>query len=130
VVAVSFAVGTLDDRLFLYGEDREWCWRMARAGWAIGVCPEAEFRHAGGTSAGATWTESERARREVLGHLAVTRQLHGTIWSRAFALLTASMLLLESGHPRREQSTRAEARTRGLLYLRAAGRSKPTGKRP
>ena len=32
------SAGLLDERFFLYGEDIEWCWRMRRAGWSIGVC--------------------------------------------------------------------------------------------
>ena len=44
----------------MYGEDREWCWRISRAGWAIGVRPKVEFPHGGGISATKTWGGQER----------------------------------------------------------------------
>ncbi|HYF24308.1 MAG TPA: glycosyltransferase family 2 protein [Baekduia sp.] len=45
------AAGPLDERFFLYLEETEWQRRMAAAGWAIGVVPDAVFTHlAGGSS--------------------------------------------------------------------------------
>jgi GT2 family glycosyltransferase len=112
-------VGPLDESLFIYGEDREWCWRMARAGWQIGVCGEAEFVHGHGGSARATWGERERTRREVVGHLRATRLMRGALWTRAFALLASLVLLTESLDPR-PGMPRAARRARGRLYLRGA----------
>lgn len=112
-------VGPLDESHFMYGEDREWCWRMARAGWQIGVCGEVEFAHGHGGSARATWGEEGRIRREVAGHLRATRAMRGRLWTRAFALLAGLALLAESLDPRRGES-RAPRRVRGRLYLRGA----------
>ncbi|MGH3427975.1 MAG: glycosyltransferase family 2 protein [Mycobacteriales bacterium] len=114
------AAGPLDESLFMYGEDREWCWRMARSGWAIGVCHEVEFVHGRGTSASATWDEPERIGREVRGHLKAARRLRGQRWARAFALLAGVVLLAESLHPRRAEDVRTVRRMRGRLYLHAA----------
>jgi N-acetylglucosaminyl-diphospho-decaprenol L-rhamnosyltransferase len=119
-VAAAERVGLLNESLFLYGEDREWCWRMTRGGWAIGVCPRAEFVHIGGSSALATWDEEERARREVGGHLKVTKELRGRLWTRLFALCVGVVLRLEALDRRRGQATRQENRRRSRLYLRAA----------
>jgi GT2 family glycosyltransferase len=44
-------LGPLDDRLFMYAEDLEWCWRAARAGWTIWFEPSAVVTHVGGVSA-------------------------------------------------------------------------------
>lgn len=112
-------VGPLDESLFMYGEDREWCWRMARAGWAIGVCGEVELVHGHGASAKATWSEGERMRREVAGQLGAARRMRGRLWATAFGTLAGLVLLAESLDPRREES-RAARRLRGRLYLRCA----------
>lgn len=110
-------VGPLDERLFIYGEDREWCWRMSRAGWQVGACGEAEFTHGHGGSARATWEEPERVRREVVGHLRATRLMRGGAWARAFALIAGLSLLAGSldPRPRRGPATR---RARARHYLR------------
>lgn len=112
-------VGPLDESLFMYGEDREWCWRMSRAGWAIGVCGEVELVHGHGGSARATWSEEERMRREVAGQLGAARRMRGRLWATAFGMLAGLVLLAESLDPRREES-RAARRLRGRLYLRCA----------
>jgi GT2 family glycosyltransferase len=112
-------VGLLNETLFMYGEDREWCWRMRRAGWQIGVCEAVTFVHAGGTSAESTWGSDERVKREVEGHLRATRQMRGGLWTRMFAALVGATLRLESLDPRRDQEGRQDAARRGALYLRA-----------
>jgi len=110
-------VGPLDESLFMYGEDREWCWRMARAGWELGVCGEVELAHGHGTSARATWSEPERMRREVAGQLGAARRMHGRLWATGLALLAGAVLLVESLDPRRGES-RATRRLRARQYLR------------
>jgi GT2 family glycosyltransferase len=45
-------VGRLDERLFLYYEDVEWCLRARAAGFALRVEPGATARHEGGRSTG------------------------------------------------------------------------------
>jgi GT2 family glycosyltransferase len=110
-------VGPLDESLFMYGEDREWCWRMSRAGWKIGVCREVEFAHGHGTSAKATWSEPERACREIVGQLEAGRRMHGRLWATTLALLAGAVLLAESLDPRRREQ-RVPRRLRGRLYLR------------
>lgn len=110
-------VGPLDGSIFMYGEDREWCWRMARAGWAIGVCDEVEFVHGHGTSAKATWSDRERTRREVAGQLGAARRMHGRLWATWFALLAGIVMLAESLDPRHRE-LRDTRRLRGRLYLR------------
>jgi GT2 family glycosyltransferase len=110
-------VGLLNDRLFMYGEDREWCGRMRRAGWSVGVCRDVQFVHDQGTSAERTWGSEEQARREVEGHLRVTLLTHGHFWTRVFALVTGMALTAESIDRRRGPAVRAECRRRGRLYL-------------
>ena len=38
-------VGPLDKRIFLYGEDWDWCYRMWTAGWEVHIEPAAVMQH-------------------------------------------------------------------------------------
>ncbi len=44
-------IGLLDERFFLYAEDRDYCFRAKAAGWKVFVYPDAEAMHIGGASA-------------------------------------------------------------------------------
>jgi GT2 family glycosyltransferase len=44
------SVGELDDSLFMYAEDLDWCWRAHDAGWQVWFTPTAVFRHVGNAS--------------------------------------------------------------------------------
>jgi GT2 family glycosyltransferase len=43
--------GLLDERIFLYFEDNDWCLRMREAGWQVYYNPQVEIVHLGGQSA-------------------------------------------------------------------------------
>ena len=51
--------GGLDDAFFMYWEDADLSYRLARAGWSVATCPDAVVRHLGGASGGG----SDSARR-------------------------------------------------------------------
>ena len=44
--AAIVRVGGMDERLFLYGEDVDWCYRMWQADWEVHVVPAAVMEHA------------------------------------------------------------------------------------
>jgi len=44
------AVGGLDERIFMYYEDVDFCLRLRAAGWEVGYLPEATGHHSGGAS--------------------------------------------------------------------------------
>jgi N-acetylglucosaminyl-diphospho-decaprenol L-rhamnosyltransferase len=115
-------VGLLREELFLYGEDLEWCRRMARAGWAIGVCSSTTFVHQTGSSASLSFGAEETERRIAAGIDAAHRMLYGSVRARALAALTALSLGLESCAPGRaaphRQRARRAARTWQALALR------------
>ena len=43
------AIGGMDERLFFYNEEVEWCWRVRRAGWQVMLVPR-RILHLGGAS--------------------------------------------------------------------------------
>ena len=48
--AAYLAIGGFDERLWMYCEETEWCWRFRQAGWTVRYVPEAEITHVGGAS--------------------------------------------------------------------------------
>ena len=45
-------VGLLDENMFMYAEEMDWCYRLGRAGWLVGYCPDVAVVHLGGASSG------------------------------------------------------------------------------
>lgn len=43
-------VGVLDECFFMYAEEKDWCWRMKKAGWKIYYLPRAQVVHYGEAS--------------------------------------------------------------------------------
>jgi GT2 family glycosyltransferase len=43
-------VGKLDETYFIYGEETDWCYRFAQAGWSVLFTPDAQIVHLGGRS--------------------------------------------------------------------------------
>ncbi len=70
-------VGPMREELFMYGEDLEWCWRMRRAGWGIGVCSSTTFVHDTSSSARLTFGEDYVQRRIAEGTDAACRLMYG-----------------------------------------------------
>ena len=110
-------VGLMTERSFMYGEDVEWCWRMQRAGWRVGVCRACEFVHVKGASARTTWEQDEVERRETDGELAVVAEVKGPIWMRVYAGIVGLGLLIESIHPRRSEDQRSQTRRLARAWL-------------
>jgi GT2 family glycosyltransferase len=104
------AAGLLSESLPMYGEDTEWCWRIRRAGWRIGVSGALRFRHDEGQSAIRTWGEMERRRRMWLGMYAACVQMRGSLYCRLLMATNALALFIEAVHPRRTQEDRTRAR--------------------
>jgi N-acetylglucosaminyl-diphospho-decaprenol L-rhamnosyltransferase len=55
-------VGGLDERFHMYGEDYEWCLRIARAGWELIFEPAASVIHHHGKLSQQRWSSSEKLR--------------------------------------------------------------------
>ena len=102
--------GTLSDRLFLYGEDMEWCHRIRRAGFRIGACGSVVFTHDESSSVVRTFGEAERDRRLWGGVNAATRMIRGPVSALLVLILSAVAQAIESLHPGRTADHRARSR--------------------
>ncbi len=121
--SVIAAVGLLDERLFLYAEEPEWCWRVRRAGWRVRYVPEAEVRHHEGTSTGQNIAARQRAFAVSKTHLmgALYGPVVGFATRGALAADQTVRLVREAakwslGHKRDLRATRVRA---ALATLRA-----------
>ena len=43
-------IGLLDENIFMFGEDIDWCWRVKEAGWQVYYYPEAVIYHSHGAA--------------------------------------------------------------------------------
>ena len=103
--AAARQVGPLREDLFLYGEDLEWCARLARGGWRIGVCASTTFVHDTSSSARPSFGEEETATRIAAGIDGAQRVLCGSSRARTLATLTAVSHGLESVRRGEQQSS-------------------------
>lgn len=83
---VRVGEGVYSERWFIYVEDLDLCWRLARAGWRTWYDPAAEVRHVGGASADQAFGGAARLRwlHESYDWYACTR---GTPRTRVYAAL-------------------------------------------
>ncbi|HET6870754.1 MAG TPA: glycosyltransferase family 2 protein [Solirubrobacteraceae bacterium] len=116
------AVGVLREELFMYGEDVEWCWRVRRAGWRIGVCSSITFVHDTSSSARASFSESALERRISEGLDGACRLMYGRRHARVLAALTALMFALDGWTPGKTRSQRDRARAAARVWRGLAAR--------
>jgi hypothetical protein len=81
-------VGGMDERMFLYGEDVDWCYRMWEAGWEVHLVPDAVMEH-----------HYERSSRRTLDFRSAAVRHH---WASLFKVYASHpRLLLGWGPPKR-----------------------------
>jgi N-acetylglucosaminyl-diphospho-decaprenol L-rhamnosyltransferase len=112
-------VGVLDERFFMYGEDLDWCMRMRRAGWSIGVCTGTTVVHRGGASSSRTFTEEEVRRRIAEGIFQALGKARGVRFAKTCAFAFELDQVIEAWHPRRTPEWRAAARASARAWRRA-----------
>jgi GT2 family glycosyltransferase len=85
-------LGAFDERIFLYAEDHDLCWRARSARWKIWFVLEAEFVHIGQGTIGAQWASPKRA--EVIGEAmaAMTRRNLSPLSARLAIAFTSAGL--------------------------------------
>ena len=117
--AVS-TVGLMREELFMYGEDVEWCWRMRRAGWRVGVCSSTTFVHGTSSSARRTFSEDEVPRRIAEGLDGACRLMYGPRHARVLAMVTALAYALDALAPGTSPAQRDRARAAARVWRRLA----------
>ncbi len=87
-------VGMMEERLFMYGDDPDWCFRFKKAGWKTLFTPDAEIIHWGGQS---TKGMAREFRWQQLGSVLIFFRLHRCRLSFFIAcILTALSLTLRA----------------------------------
>jgi GT2 family glycosyltransferase len=89
-------VGGMDERIFLYGEDLDWCYRMWQHGWEVHAVPDAVMEH----------VYERQSRRTIDLRSAATRH-H---WASIFKLVVIHPSLLIGRGPRRARDAIAQRR--------------------
>jgi len=110
--------GLMSEAFFMYGEDVEWCWRIRRAGFRIGVAEAIRFRHAAGGSAIRTWGERQWYERMWAGWYHACRLTRGRLHGRAL-LVVSTLALAADAFLAPRGSVRQRAARRDLaIHLR------------
>ncbi len=88
-------IGELDERIFMYAEDVDWCYRFHQAGWEIWYLPQSPIIHYGGQSSkqrrGQMEAELYRSR------VYFFRKHYGTTAARSLKILIYAMTLVKIG---------------------------------
>lgn len=104
-------IGPLDERLFMYGEDLDWGWRAAAAGWQTWFTPEAVVRHVGNASGAQRYGE-DRAAAWINNAVRVHRVHAGRVRSAAWRVANAGGAGLSAYRARRQGDSRLATRWR------------------
>lgn len=75
-------IGVLDEEIFMYAEDLEYCWRARKMGWDVAIDQSATIEHLGSSS-----SSPEKALEGELRSLPLVLKKHLSGWKIPFALL-------------------------------------------
>jgi N-acetylglucosaminyl-diphospho-decaprenol L-rhamnosyltransferase len=96
-------IGPLDDSLFMYAEDLDWCWRAHDAGWETWFTPDAVVRHVGNAS-GAQRFGDQRSAAWINNSVRVHRKHFGWPTTAAWQLVNAGGAVISAGRARRRHN--------------------------
>ena len=122
------ATGGFDPSIFLYGEEEEWCARIAAAGWRIVYSPRARVTHLGHQTTRRFFGETSRVERclEASDRLLARRSgLAGSVAGPAVRVAGALLKLAKISVARsigRARASDAEVRALATTVLRYYGR--------
>jgi N-acetylglucosaminyl-diphospho-decaprenol L-rhamnosyltransferase len=108
------AVGPLDESIFLFAEEWDWCYRMRTAGWKVLFVPEPHVVHLGSAS----WVASDGflSRSQRAGVYFFYRKHYGRATATCFQALSAA-------------GAAARTATSALRYLAAPGAARAAARR-
>jgi hypothetical protein len=101
-------IGPLDDSLFMYAEDLDWCWRARDAGWEIWFTPSAVVRHVGNVS-GAQRYGDQRSGAWINNSVRVYRKHAAWPATLAWRVVNAGGAALAAGRASRRHQTELAA---------------------
>jgi N-acetylglucosaminyl-diphospho-decaprenol L-rhamnosyltransferase len=85
-------LGAFDERIFLYAEDLDFCWRARNSGWKVWFASDAEFVHLGSASTRRHWASPERAEMIARSEASMIRRHQSTLVARlTLAFLSAGV---------------------------------------
>lgn len=126
--------GLLSERVAMYGEDSEWCWRIGRAGYRIGLVGGTPWQHQSAGSTSMTWDVDERRIRTVRGIYDSCAIRRGRAYTAMLWVVNVIALMVEAAHPRRSSQhralSRASLRTHRRLARSAVSRSRDAQAHP
>jgi N-acetylglucosaminyl-diphospho-decaprenol L-rhamnosyltransferase len=112
-------LGGFDERIYMYAEDLDLCWRTRKLGWRIWFCGEAEFVHIGNAAASRAWTSPTRAELVARSEADMIRRHHSSGTARlTIALICAGLAgrwVVHSTLRNREAAVTLRASLRGFL---------------
>lgn len=96
-------IGLLDEDIFMFGEDIDWCWRIKQAGWTVFYLPTAVIYHVHGASSrlrpvGATINLHKGMEVFYRKHLAANHSpifnafVYAAIWARALLFILVNLV--------------------------------------
>ena len=112
--------GLMSEDVPMYAEDTEWCWRLKRAGFRIGLAGSIRFRHDGEQSTARTWSQDERSYRLWLGSYGALRATRGRLYTMVTWALNIFVFATERINPRRSATDRRTARDILQMHLHLA----------
>jgi N-acetylglucosaminyl-diphospho-decaprenol L-rhamnosyltransferase len=112
-------LGGFDERIYMYAEDLDLCWRTRKLGWKVWFCAEAEFVHIGNAAASRAWTSPGRAELVARSEAEMIRRHHraATAWL-TIGLICAGLagrLVVHTALRNREAAATHRASLRGFL---------------
>jgi N-acetylglucosaminyl-diphospho-decaprenol L-rhamnosyltransferase len=112
-------LGGFDERIYMYAEDLDLCWRTRKLGWKVWFCAEAEFVHIGNAAASRAWSSPGRAELVARSEVEMIRRHHrtGTAWL-TIGLICAGLagrLVVHAALRNREAAATHRASLRGFL---------------
>ncbi len=96
-------IGLLDEDIFMFGEDIDWCWRIKQAGWSVFYLPSSVIYHVHGASSrlrpvGATINLHKGMEVFYRKHLAANHSpifnafVYAAIWARALLFILVNLV--------------------------------------
>ena len=73
-------IGGFDEKLFLYGEDRDLCWRVLLAGYSVGYNPDAVFFHNSSCVSGTNFFRRKTSEKCILRSILKNYSLKNLPW--------------------------------------------------